>query len=152
MMVTTDDRDNFEKFLILMDDQLEAVENEANKRGLPVDLAMDSLENLEKTFLSVINDCTEEEKDGWIVTFARYIGEIVRICFNGQWHLSSDDPKNIYYNTPVIVNHTQVEGLEFSPIFAIRALSIRKRIGILRQIIMADVAPVPLNIEYLRED
>ena len=151
-MITTDEKSNFEKFLSLMDDQLEAVENEANKRGLPIDLAMDSLENLEKTFLSVINDCTEEEKDGWIITFARYIGEIVRICFSGQWHLSSDDPKNIYYNTPVIVNHTKIAGLEFSPIFAIRALSIRKRKGLLRQIIMADVAPTPLNIDYLRED
>lgn len=151
-MITNVDKDDFDKFLILMDDQLDTVEVEANKRGFSINLTMESLENLEKTFLSVVADCTDDEKDGWIVTFARYVGEIVRICFNGKWHLSSDDPTNIYYNTPVIINHTTIDGLEFSPIFAVRALSIRKRLGLLRQIIMADVAPVPLDIDYLRED
>lgn len=151
-MITTNDRDNFEHFLILMDDQLEAVENESNKRGFSIDLTMNSLENIEKVFLSIIEDYTEEETDGWIAAFARYIGEIVRIRFDGQWHLSSDSPKDVYYNTPVIVNHTEIEGLEFSPIFAIRALSIRKRIGLLHQIIMTDIEPVPLEIEHLRED
>ena len=102
--------------------------------------------------MSIIEDCTKEENDGWIVAFARYIGEIVRIRFNGQWHLSSDSPEDVYYNTPVIVNHTEIERLEFSPTFAIRALSIRKRIGLLHQIIMADIEPIPLEIEHLRED
>jgi len=151
-MITTNDRDNFENFLILMDDQLEAVENESNKRGFSIDLTINSLENIEKLFLSIIKDCTEEETEGWIAAFARYVGEIVRIRFSGQWHLSSDSPKDVYYNTPVIVNHTKIKGLAFSPIFAIRALSIRKRIGLLHQIIMADIEPVPLEIEHLRED
>jgi hypothetical protein len=41
-----------------MDDQLEAVENESNKRGFSIDLTMNSLENIEKVYLSIIEDCT----------------------------------------------------------------------------------------------
>jgi hypothetical protein len=134
-----------------MDDQIEAVESEAEKRGIPLDLDIENLENLEKLFFQVTESCTEYEKQGWIVTFARYVGEIIRLSFGGKWHLSLEDPKNIYFNTPVIIDHTSIDGLEFSPIFAMRALSLRRKSGLLRKIIMADIKPRELNIDYLEE-
>jgi hypothetical protein len=146
-----DAKEKFDNFLFLMDDQLEAVESEAQERAIPLTVDMDSLENLEKLFFQVTKDCSEEEKQGWIVTFARYLGEIVRGTFDGKWHLSLEDPKNIFFNTPVIINHTQIENLQFSPIFTIRALSLRKKSGLLRQIIMADIKPRELNIAHLEE-
>jgi hypothetical protein len=112
---------------------------------------MGSLENLERLFFQVTENCSEDEKQGWIVTFARYVGEIVRETFNGKWHLSLEDPKNIYFNTPVIINHTKIENLQFSPIFAVRALSLRKKSGLLRKIVMADIKPRELNIDHLEE-
>lgn len=146
-----DAKEKFDNFLFLMDEQLDAVESEAQERGIPLAVDMDSLENLEKLFFQVTEDCSVEEKQGWIVTFARYVGEIVRETFDGNWHLSLEDPKNIYFNTPVIVNHAQIENLQFSPIFAMRALSLRKKSGLLRQIIMADIKPRELNIDHLEE-
>jgi len=63
-----------------------------------------------------------------------------------------DDPKNVYYNSPVIVDHTAIVGLEFSPIFAMQAVWLRRKPGLLRQIIMADIEPVDLNIDHLIEE
>ena len=144
-------KEKFDNFLFIMDDQLEAVESEAEKRDIPIAVDMGSLENLERLFFQVTENCSEDEKQGWIVTFARYVGEIVRETFNGKWHLSLEDPKNIYFNTPVIINHTKIENLQFSPIFAVRALSLRKKSGLLRKIVMADIKPRELNIDHLEE-
>ncbi|USX29540.1 hypothetical protein NHH73_15110 [Oxalobacteraceae bacterium OTU3CINTB1] len=144
-------KEKFDDFLLIMDDQLEAVDSEAGKRDIPLAVDMECLENLEKLFFQVTENCSEDEKQGWIVTFSRYVGEIVRETFNGKWNLSLEDPKNIYFNTPVIINHTRIENLQFSPIFAMRALSLRKKMGLLRKIIMADIKPRQLNIDHLEE-
>lgn len=151
MIEKKDAKEKFDNFLFIMDDQIEAVEAEAEKKDIPLTLTMDSLENLEELFFQVTEHCGEDEKQGWIVTFARYLGEIVRLTFDGNWHLSWDDPKNIYFNTPVIINHTKIKDLEFSPIFAMRALSLRKKKGLLRKIVMADIQPRELDIDYLEE-
>ena len=144
-------KDKFDHFLFIMDDQLEAVESEAEKRNIPLALDMASLENLEELFFQVTEDCSTDEKQGWVVTFARYVGEIVRETFDGKWHLSGEDPRNIYFDTPVIINHTKIENLQFSPIFAVRAVSLRNKRGLLRSIIMADITPRELNIDHLEE-
>ena len=141
----------FDNFLFIMDDQIETLELEAEKRDISLDLDMENLENLEKLFFEVTKNCTEDDKQGWIVTFARYVGEIVIASFGGKWHLSLDDPKDIYFNTPVIINHTDIDNLEFSPLFAMRALSLRKKSGLLRKIIMADIKPREVDIDYLEE-
>lgn len=144
-------REKFDNFLMIMDDQLEAIEAEARSRGIALELTIDSLENLEKLFFDVTKNSSEEEKQGWIVTFSRYLGEIARVNYSGEWKLSLEDPKNVHYNTPVIINHTKMQGLEFSPIHAMRALSLRKKIGMLRQILMADIQPRRLGIDHLEE-
>lgn len=144
-------KEKFDDFLMIMDDQLETLQEEAENKNIILEPTMDGLENLEKLFFEITKSADEEEERGWIVTFARYLGEIVRTTYYGKWHLSLDDPKNLYYNTPVIVNHTKVEGLEFSPIYAMRALSIRKKNGLLRKIVMADIKPRELEIDHLEE-
>lgn len=42
--------DQFDDFLMIMDDQLEALEEEAEKRGIELDCSNESLHNLEKLF------------------------------------------------------------------------------------------------------
>lgn len=145
-------REKFDDFLLIMDDPIEMIEAEAKKKNICLVLDMKSLENPEELFFQVIGSCDDDGKLGWMVSFARYLGEIVITSFHGNWQLSLDDPKDIYFNTPVIVNHATFDNLQFSPIFAIRALSLRRKNGLLRQIIMADITPRELNIDHLEEE
>lgn len=97
-------------------------------------------------------DLNEGDKKGLIVLFARYLGEIVRTSYGGKWHLSIEDEKNIYFNTPVIVGHSEIKGLEFSPIFTMRSYSLKKKKGTLLRAIMAHVFPKSPNIDHLMEN
>lgn len=151
MIDTTKAKEDFDNFLFTMDDQLEAIEAEARDRGINIELTVDSLENLESLFFALAEKSNDDERESLIVSFARYVGEIVRTTYNGRWHLPLDDPKNINYNLPVIIGHTPIPELEFSPIFALRALWLRKKRGLLRQIIMADIKPPTLDIDSLEE-
>lgn len=135
-----------------MDDQMDALDHEAERHGIQLDVTMNSLEKLESLFLKLADNADEDTRGSLIVTFARYVGEIVSTSYGGKWKLSLEDHKNVYYNSPVIVDHTAKAGLEFSPIFAMRAVWLRRKPGLLRKIIMADIEPGDLNIDHLIEE
>lgn len=145
-------KEDFDDFLFTMDDQIDALDDQAKRHGIQLDLRITSLENLESLFFKLADNADEETRESLIVTFARYVGEIVRTSYGGKWKLSLDDPKNIYYNSPVIVGHTSIPDLEFSPIDAMQALWLRRKPGLLRQIIMADVKPDDLDLDHLIEE
>lgn len=144
--------EEFDDFLVVMDDQLDRLEDKASGHGVQLDLTMNSLENLESLFFTLADNADEDRRESLIVTFARHVGEIVRISYGGQWKLSLDDPRNVYYSLPVIAGHTAMLDLEFSPIDAMHAVWLRRRPGLLRQIIMADIEPVDLDIDHLVEE
>jgi hypothetical protein len=143
--------DDFEVFLTIMDDQIEGLKEDAEKRSIYLDDSIDDGEKLENLFDSMAADLSENEKKGLIVLFARHLGEIMRLNYGGSWHLSIEDEKNVYFNTPVIREHSSIKGLEFSPLFPIRSYALRKKKGTLRTAIMAHVAPKELNIDHLLE-
>ncbi|WBS04786.1 hypothetical protein OU994_11155 [Pseudoduganella sp. SL102] len=140
-------KEAFDNFLFIMEDRLEAIEAEGEKHGISLEPTMDSLEKLELLFFKLSENITEDERNSLIVSFARYVGEIVRITYNGKWHLSLADPKNIYYNYPVLIGHTPIDGLAFSPIHTMRVVWLRKKQGLLRRIIMADIKPRDFHFE-----
>ncbi|GGY55927.1 hypothetical protein [Pseudoduganella albidiflava] len=142
----------FDNFIFEMDDRIEAIEAEAEKHGLHLTHTMDSLEKIELLFFKLTRDASEDDRESLIISFGRLIGEIVRIEYNGRWHLSLDDPKNVYYNLPVIIGHAPMKDLEFSPLFAMRALWLRKKHGLLRQIIMGQIHPRELDLDDLIEE
>lgn len=142
----------FDDFLMIMDDQMEALEADGERYGICLQPTMDNLEKLELLFFKMAEHATEDDLSRMFVYFARYVGEIVRAEFKGRWHLALDDPRNVYYNTPVIIDHTPIAELEFSPISAMRALWLRKRHGLLRQIVMSDIQPRILDIDHLIEE
>lgn len=144
--------EDFDNFLFKMDDQIDSLSDQAERHGIQLDLTMDSLEELESLFFTLADNAYEEARESLIVTFSRYVGEIIRTSYGGKWRLSLDDPKNIYYNSPVIIDHTPISGLEFSPIDAMQAVWLRRKPGLLRQIIMADIEPDDLNIDHLIEE
>jgi len=143
--------DQFDNFLMIMDEQTDSLELEAEKKGIELECSVESLGKLEELFLGIAKDADKETVDGLVVSFARYLGEIVSNNFNGKWVLSLNDPKSINYNTPVIIEHAQ-EGLEFSPISVMRAFSIRKKPGFLKQAIYADVNVQPVDLSDLIEE
>lgn len=143
--------DKFDNFLMVMDDQNESLEQEALKLDIELTYSIDSIDKLESLFNLMAEDADKETIDGLIVSFARYLGEIVCKNLDGKWVLSLNDPKSINYNMPVIVGHAQ-EGLEFSPISTMRAFSIRKKPGFLKQAVYADIEVNPVDLSDLIED
>jgi hypothetical protein len=137
---------------MVMDDQLEALERDAERFGISLDYSMASLASLETLFDKMAVGLGKEEMDRLIVYFSRYLGEVVCRTYNGKWVLSLDDPRNVYFNTPVIVGHSSVPGLDFSPLGVMRAYSLRRQRGVLYRAIDADVNPSPLDLSDLLEE
>ena len=75
----------------------------------------------------------------------------MRETFGGKWHIPLDNPKNINFNTPVIIGHTKIDGLEFPALSVMHAYSLRKRPGFLRKAVMSQVEPRSVKIDHLEE-
>ncbi len=144
--------EDFDNFLMVMDDQLEALYDEATKRRFALDLSLDDLERLEKLFDLMADGVDNDTRASLIVSFGRHLGEVVRENYGGRWAVPLDDEKNINFNKPVIIGHTKIEGLEFAPLTVMRAYSLRKKPGTLRRAVEADVNPQMLDLSELIEN
>ncbi len=140
--------DKFDDFLFMMDDQLEWLQQEADKHSIDLDLKTNSLGNLEKLFDLLSEDEDDDTIDGLIVVFARYLGEIVRLNYGGQWELSLSGSK-VNFNKPIIAGHSYISGLEFSPILVMRAYAVHRKEGTLRRAIENHVNFKPLDLSHL---
>lgn len=150
-MTYEDERERFDRFIFIMENQLEALEEKAESHGIHLTRELDSLEKLEHFFDEMTINLSKEEKNELSVTFGRYLGEIVRETFGGKWHLPLENPKNINFNTPVIVGHTKIDGLEFPALSVMHAYSLRKKPGLLRKAVMSQIEPKAVDIDHLEE-
>lgn len=150
-MTYEDERERFDRFIFIMEDQLEALEGKAESYGIHLTRELDSLEKLEHFFDEITINLSKEEKNELSVIFGRYLGEITRETFGGKWHLPLGNPKNINFNTPVIVGHTKIDGLEFPALSVMHAYSLRKKPGLLRKAVMSQIEPKAVDIEHLEE-
>ncbi len=117
----------FESFLMIMDEQLDWLDDEAQKRDISLDMTLADLPKLEKLFDLMSQGMSKDDVSGLVVAFARHLGEVLVQSHGGQWHLALDDPMNVNFDTPVIKGHSKIEGLEFAPIGVMRAYSLRKK-------------------------
>lgn len=143
--------DAFDDFLMIMDDQLDWLIDQAEARGIDLDGSPESLERLERLHDVMVPVLDEDECSALRVVFARYLGEYVRTRHGGQWTLPLDDPKDVNFNRPVIVGHSSCSRLEFNPIRTMRAYALRPYPGMLREIIEHSVAPTTLDLTDLVE-
>jgi hypothetical protein len=88
-----------------------------------------------------------------IVIFGRYLGEFIRLNYDGKWTLPLKDKKNVNFNTPVITGHSPIEGLEFAPIRVICAYALRRYKGTIRRAIDNHIHPqiLDLSLEAAQE-
>jgi hypothetical protein len=143
--------EKFDDFLMIMDDQLDWLTEEAERYGFTLKLTPDDFAKLEKLFDLMSEGQNKDFISRLVITFARHLGEIVRVNYGGKWELPLDDEKNVNFNTPVIVGHTPIQGLEFAPLSVMRAYSLRRKRGTLQQAVEAHVTPSPLDISDLIE-
>jgi hypothetical protein len=101
-----------------MDEQLRALEGDAARLDLPLAPGPDTPEQLEALFDALAQGLSQEaDPETWgslLVCIGRYLGEWVRQSFGGRWVLPLDDARNVNFNTPVIVGHSLVPGLDLS--------------------------------------
>ncbi|MBR8233532.1 hypothetical protein K6W26_08885 [Burkholderia sp. AU42008] len=142
----------FDDFLMIMDDQLDWLSDEAKQHGIQLTVKLDDLPKLEKLFDLMSDGKDKDYVSGLVVAFARFLGEIVRENYGGKWELPLDDEKNVNFNTPVIVGHTPVEGLEFAPLSVMRAYALRRKQGTLQRAVSAQINPTPLDLSGLAEE
>ncbi|WP_329859958.1 hypothetical protein [Stenotrophomonas sp. SMYL89] len=145
-------RENFEQFLIIMDDQIEWLIEQGQHRGVDLDGSLESLDHLETLYNLMAATLSEDEQAALRVVFARYLGEIVRLHHGGKWTLPLDDPKDISFNMPVILGHSTCPWLEFNPIHTMRGYSLRPRPGMIRSVVAHSVAPKILDLSDLVEE
>lgn len=144
--------EKFDAFLMIMDEQLDWLHDEAQKRDISLDMTPADLPKLEKLFDLMSQGMSKSDVSGLVVAFARHLGEVVVQSFGGQWLLALDDPMNVNFDTPVIRGHSKIKDLEFAPIGVMRAYSLRRREGTLRRAVEAQIDPKPLDLSGLVEN
>ena len=147
----TKEKADFENFLIEMDEQLDWLFAEATKYNFNLNLSEPCYEKLESLFDLMVQGKSKDEILKISITFARFLGENIRTLHGGKWHLFLDDENNVYFNTPVIVGHSPIKDLEFSPLFTMRAYALRRKKGTLLRAIDAQINIVSLNLEDIGE-
>ena len=108
MIQTT--RDDFESWLVDMDDALErffdALPSEVSER---LDYSPASLDVLEKWILARYESTDHMLPASEATTvdgLARYIGETFRKAIGGRWGIRLDDPKYVFYGLPEIIGYS----------------------------------------------
>jgi len=142
----------FEQFLIIMDDQIEWLIEQAQQRGVDLDGSLESLDRLETLYTLMAATLSKDEQAALRVVFARYLGETVCQHHGGKWTLPLDDPKDISFNMPVIVGHSSCPWLEFNPIHTMRAYSLRPKPGMIQSVVAHSAAPRILDLSDLVEE
>lgn len=144
----------FDDFLLRMDDQIEGLQREATSHGVVLDLTAASVGRLEALFdVLAPSSAPADAQRGHLVTFGRYLGEVMRLHHRGRWHLPLDDPRNVHFNQPVIVGH-RPGGVPFAPMSVMRAYAVRRKAGTVSVAFRshADPAPGPLDLSDLAEE
>jgi len=145
-------RESFENFLIEMDDRLDGVREEAERVHVDLDMSVSDFDRLESLFDKLSAGMSDDKKKDLVVSLGRYLGELVCHLYGGKWVLPLEDEKSINFNTPVVVGHAAVPGLEFAPLATMRAYALRKRPGTLKRAALADVRPQAVDLSDLIED
>lgn len=143
----------FDDFIFRMDDQVEGLMRDGMRHGVVLDLTDASVGRLERLFdLMAPADAPADLRSSLVVTFGRYLGEVMRLNHAGRWHLPLDDPKNIYFNQPTIVGH-RPGGVLFAPISVMRAYALRRKPGTVATAFRNQADPPrPLNLDGLIEE
>jgi hypothetical protein len=144
--------EKFDRFLMSMDDRLEWLQDQAKSAGIELGCSVSDCERLEQLFDLMSKALDKDQTLNLEITFARYLGEIVRVNYGGKWVLPLDDEKDINFNVPVITDHTPIEGLNFAPTSVMRAYSLRRKKGTLQRAIEAHTKPSSLDLDDLAEE
>ena len=144
--------EKFDNFLMAMDEQLDWLSDEAENRGIKLDFGPSDFSKLEQLLNLMSEGQDKDSISRLIVIFARHLGEVIRLNYGGKWYLSFEDEKNVNFNIPVIVGHTKIEGLEFSPLSVMRAYALRRKEGTLQRAVDAQINPEPLDLSGLAEE
>lgn len=142
--------ETYEIFLSKIDDNIEYLEKQANELNLSLDIN-------DKESLSVLEKLLETNKisvdDFEYEAACAFLGDFIRIHFNGKWELCLDEKDNsLYYGTPVITGLSPVHGVLYSPFMALGRFLHGYPSGWLMNSIQNEINPPILNLDDLQTD
>ena len=123
----------FHRFMSKMDSQLRILIDVAEITGCKLGYSTDEFEHVELLF----NELSTGDDDvmGTILMFSRYLGEIFRRNYGGEWQLYLEN--DLYFNLPVIIGFQPVLDLPFCPKFLMETYHIRRIPGLLRRAVQS---------------
>lgn len=132
--LSQEELDEFQEFLVEMDDVLDPFIESATQAGYKLDYSLDSLGELERLYL---DRHAQEDEQLLLNRCARYLGELFRLTVGGRWQLCTT-PRGVYFKLPIIADYSD-RGLEYCPIEIMRTLALRKNPGFLRRTVEGDL-------------
>ncbi|GAD06202.1 hypothetical protein [Porphyromonas crevioricanis] len=133
--------EKFETFLSCVDDYVENLQLRAKRKGIYLDVSLDSLCELEKYIVQ--NDVSVDSDE--YNDCAAYLGEVVRKEFQGKWICNLDKEDNsLYYGFPVIQGHAPNNVL-FSPFHVVKAFVLRKKENLFITAIKSQIYPATID-------
>lgn len=126
--------EEFQKFLVEMDDVLEGLLERAERDGRVLDYSPASLDALEELWLS-----GKSAGDAEVLSTrcARYVGEVYRRNLGGVWKLELNSPKKAAYGLPVISGFSSRD-YSSCPTLLFQSFRAREIRGLLRTAYEAD--------------
>ncbi len=128
--VDTGAAEEFEVYLFEMDDVLETFIGEFGNT-YTLDYSEGSLGDLERLHNERGSQGPETAREQLKNRSARYLGEVFRKNVGGHWRLCTGDPKQLFFNLPVVAGYASMD-LEFCPIEVISNYLFSKRSGLLK--------------------
>ena len=125
----------FQSFMEEMDNRIQQFIDLGTSFGYVFNFHMSECRDIETFFDEYTEMMTKEDIESAISFFSRYIGEMVIHNYGGSWKLYHGAKNDLDNNMPVIMGMMGKENIPFNPRRTMYMYHIRKRPGMLEQII-----------------
>ena len=136
-LVDTELKENFDEFLLNVDNYLIEIIDKANRQSYKLDFSLKTLKYIEKYIIRVDVVIDDDDYNDLSV----YLGEVLRRNYGGKWICNLDKENNsLSYGFPVIEGDYN-PGVLFSPFHVVKAFILRRKSGHFRAAIESYVHP-----------
>jgi hypothetical protein len=133
------------RFMSIMDEQLSWLKEQASMYAVELKYNAQDFDDVEYLIDKMSEDVPAKDIQTLYVVIGRYLGEDFRRNYGGKWEVCLEE-KSPYYGFPVIADFSNVKGYVFPPIFTVKAYTIRKKKGVIKNAVNSYINPKILDL------
>lgn len=135
------DRDDFECWIMQMDDEIDIlIQTLPKELALKMDYSIDALSAIEIWLLDNFNSVAalmHQENKALLDRLGRYVGETIRKNTGGVWDIELEDEKCAFYRIPILRSDDNSEKWEECPLSLVTASIDRRKGNYIKKVVNA---------------